>query len=224
LPFDVSTWIVRVSASTLFDGAYVRLERAEEHLAELRSISSDLIKMEREVVLEGIRANMKFGPSAPIPLKYSVLIGETIYNLRASLDYLVYQLALLDSGTEQDRTQFPIYDTQNGFRGRRRSCLRGINGTHTAAIERLQPYNGVDWTKWLQSLSNPDKHRHLIIPKHDGTVKSTTTPDPAKPTKVEVHLRISQYIAFNEGLPVIDTLEKITLEVANVLASFRGEF
>lgn len=212
------------------DGAYVRLDRAEEHLAELKSISADLIKMEREVVLEGIRANMKFGPSVPIPLKYSILVGETIYNLRASLDYLIYQLALLDSGTEQDHTQFPIYDTQNRFRKevvqqrKAKSCINGINGTHTAAIERLQPYNGVDWTKWLQSLSNPDKHRHLIIIKHDGTVDFRTTPDPGKPRSVEVHLHISQYIAFNDGLPVIDTLEKIALQVADVLAYFKGEF
>lgn len=206
------------------DGAFIRLDRAEEHLNELKSISADLIKMEREVVLNGIRANMKFGPSVPIPLKYSVLIGEAIYNLRAALDYLVYELALLDSGVAQECTQFPICDTPKGFRRKPKTWLGGINETHTAAIERLQPYNGVNWTKWLQTISNPDKHRHLSIPKHDGTVEYTTTSDPEEVTSVYVNLYIDQFIAFDDGLPVIDTLEKIKLQVANVLADFKPKF
>jgi hypothetical protein len=206
------------------DGAYIRLGRAEEHIAELKDLGVSLLEREMEIVLDGIRANMKFAPSISIPLKYSVLIGETIYNLRAALDYLIYELAILDSGTMQERTQFPIYDTPNGFRGRPRTCLGGISEVHTTAIELLQPYNGVDWTKRLQSISNPDKHRHLVVAQPTGTVDFTTSPDPANPAGVEVQLYIDPFIAFDDGLPVIDTLEEIKAQVANVLAHFKLEF
>lgn len=206
------------------DGAYIRLDRAEEHIAELKNISASLLKREMEVVLEGIRADFKFGPSVPIPLNYSVLIGETIYNLRAALDYLIYELAILDSGIVQERTQFPIYETINGFRGRPKTCLGGISEPHTAAIELLQPYNGIDWTKRLQSISNPDKHKYLIVAQPTGTVDFTTSPDPANPAGVEVQLYITPFIAFNDGLPVIDTLENIKLKVSDVLDQFKPEF
>jgi hypothetical protein len=145
------------------DGAYVRLARVEEHLADLKVTSTALVDAEVKALVEEMRANVKFrpvfslelGPERPVPLKYSVLIGETIYNLRACLDYLVYELAILDSGIEQERTQFPIYENPKDFERRPKTCLAGVNAVHTAAIERLQPYNGVNWTKWLQALSNP---------------------------------------------------------------------
>ena len=50
-----------------------------------------------------------------IPAMLGILIGETIYNLRAILDYLVYELAILDSGQIQKGTQFPIEDTESEF-------------------------------------------------------------------------------------------------------------
>lgn len=38
------------------------------------------------------------------------LASEVIQHLRIALDYLAYQLAWLDSGLQQERTQFPIVD------------------------------------------------------------------------------------------------------------------
>jgi hypothetical protein len=214
----------------------------------LKTISSEVVNREIEILSKGLRTNLKFdGPSQPItiefepdepiPPRYSLLIGEAIYNLRACLDYIVYELAILDSGTEHKRTQFPIYETQDKFRRRPPTRLGGVNAIHTTAIERLQPYNGVNWTKWLQAISNPDKHRHLIIAEHGGDVISTTSPNPTPASGARdvfislpgnsgmpVSLEITVFVAFNDGLPVVDTLEKITTGVANVLAYFKAEF
>lgn len=219
------------------DGAYVRLARAEEHLADLKVTSTALVDAELKALVEEMRANVKLrlvfslelGPKRPVPLKYSVLIGETIYNLRACLDYLVYELALLDSGVVQNGTQFPTDKCPETFNGRSRNWLRGVNPIHTAAIERLQPYNGVNWTKWLQALSNPDKHRHLILTEHGSIAEMTASPDPAyiasdnPPPRVELNIS-AMFIAFDDGLPVIDALEEIKTGVAKVLDYFNPEF
>jgi len=69
----------------------------------------------------------------------SILIGEICYNLRSALDYLVYELAILDSSKRQDGTQFPIDDTPEKFSKHKRSWLKGLNSNHVAAIEKLQP-------------------------------------------------------------------------------------
>lgn len=42
-----------------------------------------------------------------------VVAGEVLYHLRTALDYLVYNLAWLDTGAPQQHTAFPIFtDTE----------------------------------------------------------------------------------------------------------------
>jgi hypothetical protein len=150
-------------------GALDRIHRAEKHLAEL----------EREIVAFGQRdhdscsvglhphfpnaftCQRKGPPYEGIPSIISILVGEAIYNLRAALDYLAFELARVDSGNVQESTQFLICDSQKDFTKEHPKRLKGVNAAHVAFIEGLQPYNGVKWAGRLRQLSNPDKHRHL---------------------------------------------------------------
>ena len=110
-------------------------------------------------------------PETFFDMRFGVLIGEIFYNLRCASDYLVFELAKLDSGMEQNGTQFPIVDTKKDFEGRVKGpWLRGIKTAHVAEIERLQPYNGCTWTKRLRECSNPDKHRHLVPAGGNATI------------------------------------------------------
>jgi hypothetical protein len=108
-------------------------------------------------------------PDQPPP-GIGIATGEVLYNLRAALDYLVHQLVILATGEINMRTQFPIEDTPDGFRSRRHpnkqgrpNWLTGVDCAHCAAIEALQPYNGVDWTAFLRDISNEDKHRTIPV-------------------------------------------------------------
>jgi len=75
-------------------------------------------------------------------IRFGTLVGEITYNLRCALDYLIYALAVLDSGSDEKGTQFPILDAAKDFAGRGKTMLKGLNAAHVAAIERLQPYQG----------------------------------------------------------------------------------
>ena len=169
------------------DGAYARLARAEEHLKELESINDGLVSELCNVGVKVLDKEIKQFPKAtrtgselikfafdqtatPPTLRIQVLVGETIYNLRAALDYFVYQLAILDSGRVQHYTQFPIERTPNKFRKRRDSYLKGVNDSHVEAIEKLQYYGGVKWLDRLQKISNPDKHRDLVLSEFGGAL------------------------------------------------------
>jgi hypothetical protein len=165
--------------------------------------------------------------------------------LRAALDYLIYELALLDSKMEQEGTQFPIFTCKlgvspkgkkYGFDIKAPQFLRGLTLDHIAAIERLQPYNGGDWLETLHQISNPDKHRRLttISASVDDTIVITRgdvrtdhngvlIPDP-NPHR-EVHADYAILIGLPNGpVPLVPTLQRIESQVRRVIQSFKSEF
>jgi len=239
------------------DGAYVRLDLAEEHFAELRSVIEAFIDEEYELIrkvpnLDSYPEEKLFyfiqEQSPTIPPRIPALVGEIAYNLRASLDYLVYELAILDSGAEQENTQFPIYEAPTRFWGGRKRRLNGINDAHAVAIERLQPYNGAYWRHWLkllQEISNEDKHMRLTIQgkqtglwgegTHDPAYLSTPdldrgseilikrkVGDPERPVYMKFHYTL--HVILEGGLPLIESLQEIKGKVADTLAQFKPEF
>lgn len=157
--------------------------------------------------------------------KLSIVIGEIIYNLRSVLDYLVYDLARFDSGELQDGTQFPIEDTVEGFAKKRKSFLKGLSDAHVIAIEKLQPYAGCAWTKTLRGLSNPDKHRRLVTLK-DVAFKPIVVVYPdggaGHPHDVEAYDFVLD-ITFADGTWVIDTLQALITQIAQVVKAFERD-
>jgi len=171
------------------------------------------------------------------PLIFSVLIGEACYNLRAALDYLVFELAREDSGQPQDGTQFLIEDTPEQFARRKDANLRGVKCAHIAMIEALQPYKGCEWTKTLRTISNPDKHRHLTVTMSHrmGFVKFFTSPPivqsegPVRRARfrgsdVYVQYPVSVIVLFPDGGGVLKTLHILQAQVAETLEAFKPEF
>ena len=217
-------------------GVRARIDRAEEHLSELRAFFDDLRKdhldaSAGELVTGAATDAIGIELSEP---RTSVLIGEIVYNLRDALDYLVYALAWLDSGQPQDGTQFPTDDTPAEFARHRNKYLKGISDPHVARIEDLQPYR-VDWTKLLQSLSNPDKHRHLTRLHEIGTshyrrigagarMVDESNRYTVRPPQTYERVTRTRDITFADGTPVVDTLEKLLLRVSETLQAFEPDF
>ena len=230
----------------VLDSVFERVVRTEEHLVDLRERLAATLQLRENSV------GAKFAPNPPYslllirplnmptPLRVGVLIGEICYNLRSALDYLVFELARLDSGVPQKGTQFPIVDTANEFRSKRTiAYLRGVNQAHIAAIERLQPYMGCNWTKTLRDFSNPDKHRQLVEiggqfaafghdrvsnPNFDSIhAPARRIPHPIH-GEVDVKVFFTGDIYFADSSPIIDTLNEIKIKVADALATFKPEF
>jgi hypothetical protein len=226
------------------DSAFHRVCRAGKHLADLGPQIVAFKRKQEDGVLtdlqsdgrwnDGILTNARKSTSAHI----AVLVGEICYNLRTSLEYLVFELAKLDAGSAQDRTQFPIEDTRERFQARKRQgWLKDLNPGHVTAIERLQPYNGCEWARLLRDASNRDKHRELVflvgmtafyidreitIPNLTRTVSRTI--DTATGEEVDVNVDFDTTVSFEDGSPVMETLEEIKLGVAETLAAFKPEF
>lgn len=229
------------------DGCRERVRRAEEHLSELeREVASMIEKQayslpfDLDIKPPHPAINVGQPPETFAGVRLGTLVGEIIYNCRCALDYLVYALAVLDSGTPQENTQFPIMETAKDFTGRGKAMLVGINDAHVAAIERLQPYNGCDWTRRLRDLSNMDKHRHLVPGGGimQATVYSELTTDlswihgafdrkarhPITGKNVHVKVHVASEILFADRTPVIQPLHEIKTSVADTLRQFEPDF
>jgi hypothetical protein len=224
------------------------MRRADDHL---RDLGERVRKRNRDQINAfGLRANparpqsidLDAGPGVALPVDpiFGILVGEICYNLRAALDYLVYELAILDSGSSK-RTQFPIEKSPSGFSSRTREggFLEGVSPAHVADLGLVQPFNGCLWTQNLQKISNPDKHRTLrgITGQHDvkvdvdsdrtkleggpGIIRSATSADG---TELFLRFQIATDLFLDDGSPAMTQLNEIRAEVENTLTRFKVDF
>jgi hypothetical protein len=211
--------------------AHARADRAREHLGQLE------IEIEK-----ALKAGVTLGPSVsglfkvtvyPLPKVIPILIGEAMYNLRMALDCLVFQLAFLDSGHVQKNTKFPILDHAEAWRnqitgagtrklGRWKLWLPRLTEPHLATLERLQPFSGCVWTRMLRRYSDPDRHYELVVV--DTRVVARVTGDAFFPDLDDLEQHAQPVVAFDNGPPVMRTLEQLHREVTNLLRSFSRDF
>lgn len=172
--------------------------------------------------------------------KTSLWIGETIYNLRGALDYLVYALALAGSkGEDVKGTQFPIESNMDNFTGRitgvhpktkkpMQTYLHHVPPVAVRRIMQLQPCWKPPclWTPILRDLSNPDKHRFLTELRSRAIVVAGLHPLIEEvPLEARVHPHLVVEVLFRKsGLDVIDTLEMLQREVSAVIQEFEPVF
>ena len=229
------------------DGAYKRANRASKHLSDLkrgikvfRQYNIDSISVDYQRIRSPIKRsefiyirNVRRRP-IPVPKEFGIFVGEIIYNLRTALDYLVYELACFDSKQEVEGTQFPIENAPKTFDTRicdikdtrRGKYLRGVSPEHITAIERLQPFNDCQWTERLRDISNPDKHRRLTLVDSPIVVGSEVDSTEALLANQSVNVKdiFSFEVIFQDGTPVIETLEQFVFDVIETLDSFKPEF
>jgi hypothetical protein len=259
-------------------GAKSKVRRAGEHLKslkkEVRTFREQRSCSIGRYTQPDTGVYFLYAAPKPVPTEISTLAGDVLCNLRPALDYLIFDLATLDSGETQDGTQFPICDSPELFKRKTKSWLKGVSENHIAGIEGLQPYKGGDrsqWLAWLRDLSNPDKHRELSViatgiagdfevSKKPQRIRARVnpnapkSPDPeavnrlakklaerAKPQTDKVTLNIppghklegaDMYvnvglrfdISFENGLPVVEVLEVLLSQTAQVIKAFEPEF
>lgn len=181
-----------------FGSAEARHDRAGEHLTYIEGQVAEFLKgnpyvlseEDYQEVLPPLSDPYEFPidesgyepRGASFPLDLSIRVGETVYNLRSAMDYLIYSLARHDSGRIQKGTQFPIESGKQGFLRRRNTFLRGVADEHVAKIERYQPYRGCPWTpigpRPEQRRQAPEtshlRGRNRLVRDGSGGTKSST--------------------------------------------------
>ena len=155
-----------------FDGAWLKLDRAREHLAwleaavaEYRASEPVAMRTTEEAHADGsvtyrIVASVRVEP----PAAWGPVIGDVVQNARSALDYAVWEITH-DVDHQSNQTQMPICDTEEAWNAERLRRLKGVMDFQQEHIRESQPFQHDEpWTaplSILRELSNRDKHRAL---------------------------------------------------------------
>lgn len=154
-----------------FLSAKVRVGRAKELLGALKSEGKAFWESHPYIFLaepnsDGLTKTYKCRLIKHIPAVFDLWIVEIIEHLRASLDYLGYEAAVLDGKREPKATYFPIANSAAQLETDviRRGRCKDLPADILAFFRSLQPYKGGNrggavWV--LNKLCNSGKHRFL---------------------------------------------------------------
>jgi len=159
------------------DGVSAKIKRAEENINQLNAeIESFLRDNQTPYTVVG-----QLQPNATeyiftvrgelnVPVRFSVLAGEVVHQLRSSLDHLAHSLVVQHIRSEPAwNTAFPIGINKKEYK---KACERrlkqSVSSTAADLILSVQPYivskvpeESTLWT--LHQMNNRDKHRLLLV-------------------------------------------------------------
>ena len=109
-----------MSNSDQLAGARAKIKRAKHHVRELHTAAEAYRKRNPNLIVGEIDWRtgaqiFKVKIVEPIPLDWSMMIGDCVHNLRTAFDYVIHE-AILVNGEETSRvTGFPIGRTRDAF-------------------------------------------------------------------------------------------------------------
>jgi hypothetical protein len=161
-------------------GCEEKLKRASFHFEVLDELifqffetKPQAYRVVTEIDKESSRYLGRVRISRELPLQWSVVVGDYLQNLRATLDHLIWQLVLANEKKPGFGNSFPIFDKlppedpSHPDRERWERHIRGLHPDAARFIDFCQPYKGihgpgVHTLTGLRILSNEDKHRVLV--------------------------------------------------------------
>lgn len=151
-----------------------KLQWARKHLDALdRAVEAFLAKDAYSLTTEDDADSeewVSFVERGSLPPDMPHLVGDCVYNLRASLDHLAHSLAERHPGSDLTKCSFPIVSDPKDRGSFNRHFDLLPPSTH-ATLDRLQPYNGPHGHKGtethplyrLNELNRIDKHRKPVL-------------------------------------------------------------
>lgn len=150
----------------MFEGSRLKVERAKKHIADLDSeITSYLSRKPFALRLKEQAAQCAWiiETKIPIPLQFSLVLGDAIHNMRAALDLLIFEM-IGDKAASAEAVFFPFCKDGKSYVSTvtgRQIQLAGKNVL--AAINTLEPYQGGDDLLYgIHQLDIADKHRLVL--------------------------------------------------------------
>jgi hypothetical protein len=158
-------------------GVYAKLDRAEEHFKILDAeivvwLNSGRYEPFFERGTEQTRIAMSMLRVGPPPdsVRWAVIIGDCVNNLRSALDHLINAFAkvpyIYKPASDKDRLTFIIIDDPAKFAKALKDSFSGLCPLYAKILTDLQPFNRTHpalppLLSIIRDLSNADKH-HLL--------------------------------------------------------------
>ena len=158
------------------EGVNAKLQRAQDQIEHLAGDVTESCETQQDLFSEELRPDVGDriwvfrGETPAVPIEYSVRVGEIVYNLRSTLDQLIWQLVHANYKAPNHHNEFPIFEDETRFNNAVKTKLCGVSQQSMARIKEMQPFSNNDkWSalKTVHSLCNIDKHRESIFPFYD---------------------------------------------------------
>lgn len=195
--------------------SHLRMVWAQGKINELESLvyrASETALKSSGSQVEAERLLIVFGFQDHVTYDSCRIISEFVLHARAALDYVVFTLSRLNTGVDQDGTQFPINSCPEHFESSRIGCLRFLTKEQIAVVESVQPYKGFPLMDLLKQISNFDKHRNFVKTSVMGTVRRSDTDAETMVPAFDVLL--------DDGTPAVETLQILQTHIADLLGRF----
>jgi hypothetical protein len=151
----------------------------------------------------------------PDLIRWAVIIGDCINNLRSALDHLINAFtkvsAIYTPTGKKERITFVIIDDPDEFTKARKKALIGFSDQFASTLEALQPFRRKHPAlppplSMIRDLSNADKHRLLQVAGAGvANVNATFVGSPALGT--EVNMINPDPIQSNDVICIVESSE-----------------
>lgn len=160
-----------------FESAQIKIDRAKKHLQQLRSEIDGFFQrggvyVAFEIAEEYSRAtgdetgSFTYREREPIPNIWAAIIGDTIHNLRSSLDLMATDVHRLTNGNRKDTNSvhYPFCKDKSELKEMIKSRrLNHVGEDFLNVIEQTAPYKGGnDGLRAIHVLDVLDKHQALV--------------------------------------------------------------
>ena len=194
-------------------GVWKKLDRAEEQIKLLEGELRTYVEARPYRLTEEVEAQpdntllIRYQDVKEPDLRFGVILGEIVHDLRSALDHLIHALVLRGRRRPYPGNQFPIYDRQfpdprnpsrpNWVEGST-ADLQGVHKRYRAIIQEVQPYHRRHRAKFhplyvLNQLWNTDKH---------NIVHGVALIPPKKHVPAQITLRTFGYSGFEAVLEI----------------------
>lgn len=172
--------IIRMAS---LDSVLQKLYRAKHHFEELDQelknyYKSDPIKM--------TPSGLGFDLGGQVPARMGLIAGDALQCMRSSLDYLVWELVLVNDKEPSRDNAFPISLKLKDYKDQvnRLNRLSGVDPAACALIDKLQPFHHPETERAksplvvLDKLTNINKHRRVLLTHLQRVIPETPLPFP----------------------------------------------
>jgi hypothetical protein len=177
-----------------FDGVFEKLKRTTENISNLQFEINGFFQSgeypiipedDKELLLKAVEYHKK----RTIPLRFSVLAGEIVHQLRSCLDHVAWQFS--SEVYRQDHEtwiEFPVFEVRPSDKDSTKRYERKVGGITDSRIrgliESLQPYNATDPVDCLLFIL----HKMDVVYKHRELILCVGTGARAIPSAIAQHL------------------------------------
>lgn len=195
---------------TTFKSARLKIERADEHIADVDRQIADLRSPERQRITREINPYtgdqfLHYDFKSPLPLDdLALVIGDAIHNLKTAIDHGWHTLlsAFAPAVAQSRSSKFPVYD---GDSHQLESGLRGVKidtlcpPLFRFVVDDLRPYSegGNSVLCIIHDLDIRDKHKLLVPLTRITAVVDAVLEDEAGHTT-----KGATWGTLNEALPI----------------------